>query len=69
MDIMLAHLLIKLTTLFVLSLTLWLLPVLFLTESLKDYCITVLQYSDSFIFAIFFVAKSFKDIVGLWLYN
>ena len=35
MDIMLAHLLIKLTTLYVLSLTLWLLPVLFLNETWK----------------------------------
>jgi len=46
MDIMLAHLLIKLTTFYVLSINLWLLPVLFLTESLKDI-VQLVDKSDS----------------------
>ena len=48
MDIMLEHLLIKLIrpTLYDLSLTFWLLPVLFLTESLKDI-VQLVDKSDS----------------------
>ena len=34
-------------------------------RKLERHCIKVPKYTDSFIFAIFFIAESFKDIAQL----